>query len=346
MKILYGIQGTGHGHISRAKELLPELRKHAPVDVLVSGYACQLDLDDPVTYRKYGISLSYDSNGGVSVLDTLKDLRPVRFINDVQSVPLEKYDLVVSDYEPVSAWAAKIAEVPSVALSHQAAFISERTPRPERRSVLAEAILQHFSPAEFAIGFHFKRYDTFVEPPIIRSEIRDLNPVAENHITVYLPAYHHAKLTRIFSPFTGVDWHIFAPTCETYEQKDHISIHPVSNIEFLNSFEACKGVITSAGFETSAEAMYLKKKLLVLPIRNQYEQLCNAAALQEMGVKALTSLENFEKEIGEWLELNSIVTIDEVADPGQVVDKILRKDYIIKEETAVPETADIALADV
>jgi hypothetical protein len=50
MNILYGIQGTGHGHISRARELLPEFCKHAAVDVLISGYACQLELENDIAY--------------------------------------------------------------------------------------------------------------------------------------------------------------------------------------------------------------------------------------------------------------------------------------------------------
>jgi UDP:flavonoid glycosyltransferase YjiC (YdhE family) len=80
MRILYGLQGTGHGHISRARELLPELSKQASVDVLISGSAVSHDLNGGTALQKHGISLTYDSNGGVSVLDTLRDFRPIRFI--------------------------------------------------------------------------------------------------------------------------------------------------------------------------------------------------------------------------------------------------------------------------
>jgi uncharacterized protein (TIGR00661 family) len=50
------------------------------------------------------------------------------------------------------------------------------------------------------------------------------------------------------------------------------------------------GVLCGAGFETPAEALYLGKKLMVVPIRNQYEQLCNAAALRMEGVHVLHKL--------------------------------------------------------
>ena len=44
MKILYGIQGTGNGHISRSREVLKYLCKEAEVDILVSGIHHEVDL--------------------------------------------------------------------------------------------------------------------------------------------------------------------------------------------------------------------------------------------------------------------------------------------------------------
>jgi hypothetical protein len=62
------------------------------------------------------------------------------------------------------------------------------------------------------------------------------------------------------------------------------------------------GVVTSAGFETCAEAMYLGKKLLVIPIRNQYEQACNAAALEQLGVHVIWNIgPDFSSRINQWL---------------------------------------------
>ena len=323
MKILYGIQGTGHGHISRARELLPELSRHASVDVLISGTASQLSINEGVTFRKQGISLSYDRNGGVSVIETLRDLRPIRFINDVQSTSLSEYDLVISDYEPVSAWSAKLENVPCVALSHQASFLSSKTPRPGRKSFVAETLFRHFAPADYSVGFHFKRYDEFVEPPLIRSAIRELAASENDHITVYLPAYHHSVLKKIFAPFSHVDWHIFSPSISGVLRDKNCWIHPVSNQPFLDSVASCRGVVCNAGFETCAEAMYLGKKLLAVPIQRQYEQECNAAALRKMGVMTTDSLQGNTETIWQWLEDREWVGIEEIADPKKVVEKIL-----------------------
>lgn len=323
MKIFYGIQGTGHGHISRAKELLPELAKHASVDVMISGGNNAPDIEKFIIYEKHGISLSYDNNGGVSVIKTLLDLRPISFVKDINAISLQQYDLVISDYEPISAWAARLKNIPCVALSHQASFLSPNTPRPKQQSRVAEAILQHFAPAEHAIGFHFQRYDTFIEPPIIRSPIRSLKISNGNHITVYLSAYHHEVLIKLLNPVTEVDWHIFSPYCSIPIQQGHIRVFPVSNQPFLDSFASCKGVICNAGFETCAEAMYLGKKLVAIPIRHQYEQQCNAEAMQEMGIDILPDIKSHINEIRYWLEDPGVVTIDDITCPREVVRQLL-----------------------
>lgn len=138
MKILYGVQGTGHGHISRARVVLPKLREIAEVDVLISGYNFHMDLDGEIQYKARGISLTYDSKGSVDILETAMNLQPVKFIQDVQSTPVEEYDFVVNDFEPVTAWAAQAAGIPCVAISHQAAFISQKVPRPTKKSMMAE----------------------------------------------------------------------------------------------------------------------------------------------------------------------------------------------------------------
>jgi len=325
MKILYGIQGTGHGHISRAREILPELSNVANVDVLISGTNCKMTLDGQEVEQRRGLSLSYDSKGGVSYLKTALELHPVRFLKDVNSLDMEQYDLVISDFEPISSWAAVKAGVNSISLSHQAAFLSNRVPRPAVKSHLSEQVLRRFAPCREAIGFHFLKYDHFIEGPIIRSEIRSLSPYQGDHITVYLPAFDPELLTSVFSGFKQVRWEIFSPACDSEQIINNVTIRPVGNQPFLKSFEASIGVITSAGFETSAEAIFLGKKLMVVPIKNQYEQLCNAEALKMLGVQVAHRLdESFTEKVNELLSGKQYHRIPEFADAQSVVQKILR----------------------
>ncbi|TVQ05540.1 MAG: hypothetical protein EA359_02905 [Balneolaceae bacterium] len=325
MKILYGIQGTGHGHISRAREILPLLSDKADVDVLISGYNCNMNLGGFEVTQKRGISLAYDSSGGVSYLQTVLEVRPFTFIRDVRSLEVDQYNLVISDYEPVTAWASMNKKTPCIALSHQAAFLSEKSPRPKPRSVFAEQILKNFAPSNKAIGFHFRRYDSFILPPIIRQDVLNMGSARGEHITVYLPAYHHDMLISCFSKIPEARWNLFSPSCKEPFTRYNVTVQPVGNIPFLKSLTSGMGVFTSGGFETCAEAMHLGKKLMVLPIRNQYEQLCNAAALKQIGITVINKLDaTFPNTAREWINNTPAIQLNEVADTEQLTEKLIR----------------------
>lgn len=324
MRILYGVQGTGHGHISRAKVIIPLLREVADVDVLISGYNFNLELDGKIAFKKRGISLSYDSKGAIDILETARAIKPVRFVKDMQEIPVQEYDFVISDFEPVTAWAAQKAGVQCLGLSHQAAFLSEKTPRPPKKSKVAEGIIKHFAPCDGAIGTHYKRYDDFIKPPILRPLIKELNPTLGGHITVYLPAFDHETLVTIFKQIPGIRWEVFSSTCDAAYEKYNTRVNPVGNDSFLKSFESSLGLLCSAGFEGPSEAMYLGKKLLVIPIRNQYEQICNATALEELGARAIYSIKpDFVDQLRDWIRNGKVIQLNETCDEQKLVNKIV-----------------------
>lgn len=324
MRILYGVQGTGHGHISRAKVVIPLLREVADVDVLISGYNFNLELDGKLAFKKRGISLSYDSKGAVDIFETAMGLKPVRFIQDIHSIPVKEYDFVISDFEPVTAWAAQTAKIPCVGLSHQVAFLSDKTPRPKRRSLMAEGVIRHFAPCDNAIGTHYLRYDDFIEPPILRPLIKELNPTLGGHITVYLPAFDHETLVTLFKQVPEVSWEIFSPTCDSGYKKGNVRVSPVGNETFLKSFESALGLLCSAGFEGPSEAMYLGKKLMVIPIKNQYEQICNTVALEELGASAMYDIKpDFVQQLRAWIRNGKVVNLKEVCDEKALIPKIM-----------------------
>ena len=82
----------------------------------------------------------------------------------------------------------------------------------------------------------------------------------------------------------------------------NITYFPVNQKFFNESLITCQGIITGGGFETPAEALYLRKKVLSIPIRNHYEQECNAAALKKMGVPVVYEVgDNFDEIIKNWM---------------------------------------------
>ena len=98
------------------------------------------------------------------------------------------------------------------------------------------------------------------------------------------------QLKKIFREFTDYRFQIFS--CQTKEPitDRNMTFLPVNKKLFNQSLIHCTGIITGGGFETPAEALHLGKKIISIPIRAQYEQQCNAAALKEMGVPVIKSL--------------------------------------------------------
>jgi UDP:flavonoid glycosyltransferase YjiC (YdhE family) len=85
-----------------------------------------------------------------------------------------------------------------------------------------------------------------------------------------------------------------------------------------------RGVICGAGFETPAEALFMKKKLLVIPMKGQYEQQCNAAALQQMGVPVIKSFKPGNAgKISQWLEYDTVVEVDYPDQTESIINRIL-----------------------
>ena len=79
MKILFGIQATGNGHISRSTEIYKLLKQHPEVtqlDVLISGGKAQMSLPFEVNYEYKGLSFYYGKKGKISVLKSIGVLEP------------------------------------------------------------------------------------------------------------------------------------------------------------------------------------------------------------------------------------------------------------------------------
>ncbi len=89
---------------------------------------------------------------------------------------------------------------------------------------------------------------------------------------------------------------------------------------------SCDGVLCGAGFETPAEAMFLKKKLMVILMKGQYEQACNGAALNKMGVKTLRSFDtSCHHEVLEWIQSSSHSEVDYPDTTSQLIETTVMK---------------------
>ena len=327
MKVLYAVQATGNGHVSRAQQLLPLLmrRKGVTLEVLISGKQADLDLPILPKYQFWGLSFYFGNRGGILFLKTLFNSKPIAFLKAVWSLPVLEYDLVISDFEPISAWACKLRGVKALGLSHQVAVLHKSSPKPIFKEVLGMWVLKNYAPTPYNIGLHFQAYSANIYVPIIKKIFREAKVVKEDFYLVYLPAYADTFLITLLSKIPNVHWKVFSKKCTVSCQYKNVAVFPVQRLLFDQLMISCKGVLCGAGFETPAEALFLKKKLLVVPMKNQYEQQCNAAALSQMGVPVISVLRGSSLgELQKWVRSQKIVSVDYKDHQESLLDHVLQ----------------------
>ncbi|MBD0779268.1 glycosyl transferase [Maribacter sp. ANRC-HE7] len=327
MKILYAIQGTGNGHLSRARDIIPELRKRKiALDILVSGTQADVKIPYPIKYQLKGLSFIFGKKGGVDMWRTYLKTNAAQLQKEIRNLPITDYDLIINDFEPVSAWACKLRDKPCVGFSHQAAVIAPNTPKPLKNDLLGKMILKKYAPTSHAYGLHFKAYGDHIFTPIIRKEIRNSTRTLGDYYTVYLPSYSDEKILKMLSKLKGVKWEVFSKHTLTGFLFKNITVRKINNEAFIRSMANCRGILCGAGFETPAEALYLGKKLLAIPMKGQYEQQCNAMALNEIGVPTMKSLKMKHLEVlGNWVETDHKTNIHYPDITANIVNQILQE---------------------
>lgn len=326
MKILYAIQGTGNGHLSRARDIIPILQTKGELDILVSGTQADVDLPHSVTYKFNGLSFIFGKKGGVDVLETYKKGNLRKLFAEINSLPVEKYDIIINDFEPVSAWACYIKNKECIGLSHQLSVLNKKAPQPKHVDILGRSVLKNYAPVTMRYGFHFNMYDKNIFTPVIRKQVRELQPQNKGHYTVYLPAYNDERIIKILSLCPETRWEVFSKHNKEKMRLDNIFVCKIDNDTFIKSMANAEGILCGAGFETPAEALFLKKKLMVIPMKGQYEQHCNAAALKEIGIPVIKTLKAKHVDtIKNWIDSGTKASVDYPDITEKIIDTILQK---------------------
>lgn len=311
MKVLYAIQGTGNGHLSRAREIIPILQKHVDeLDILVSGAQHQVDYCHEIKYRFKGLTFHTSKTGKVAYFGSLLKMNFLRFFKEVRNFPANDYDLIISDFEPVSAWSAKRKNVPCIELSHQVGVVMSKPRLKSLSDLFVFYMMKYMCPTQNKIGFHFQADGQSVFTPVIRSEIRELRPENKGHFTVYLPGYWNSYLLNELSKYNA-HWHVFTKELPSEASNQHVHFKLIDNSTFLESLRTCSGVLCGAGFELPAEALYLGKKLIVIPLKGQFEQYCNAREAEKLGALYIPELSwKYHNTVNLWTKANQQIAVE------------------------------------
>ena len=282
--ILYGVQGTGNGHISRARLMAAEFnRLGINVEYLFSGrpQSSYFDMED-FTQSRFGTGLSFvTSQGRIHRRKTLTNSQPFRYAREVTTLRTDRHDLVISDFEPTVAWAAQLRKTPTLAIGHQYA-LDAAAPRPQG-DLFAKWVLRYFAPAEQSIGFHWHRYGRLTLPPMIDTSLTPISD-SQRFTLVYLPFEDQRETVALLQQIRSEHFVLYSPDAGSETHCHNVSVYPLSRYRFRHHLQRCDRVICNTGFELIAEALHLAIPVLTRPLAGQFEQQANALALKELNL--------------------------------------------------------------
>ncbi len=309
MRILYGAFSQGNGHLSKASVLVPllEARGHE-VRVITSGpppTSCY-----QFTWHRHFPGIAYVAkNGRTDYLASFQQWTcrlPTLFkgIWAIRGIAREfRPDLVISDFEPMTASPLVEPGCEVVSISRQVSLLDPDVPMPPAggfdRKMTRSVIRVFTCGADRKYGYHYEPASFRCVPPLIRAAAKQARPELGEHVLLYsgLPSFQP-------EPAEVADWakrnrqrvvaYGFAPECAISGER-YISFRRPNPQQFLEDMATSRGVITTAGLSTPIEAFLLRKPLVVVPIPRQWEQTVNAYQLHEAEIACSVPNWDFNK---------------------------------------------------
>jgi uncharacterized protein (TIGR00661 family) len=304
MRILFLVQGEGRGHMSQAIALGQILRGEGhEITAALIGKAT--DRIIPSFFKEQIKAPVYEFiapvivyNEGVDVRRTLYSLLKnfPRYLTGIKSIHerISKIqpDLIISYYETYGGIYNLLfrSKIPMICIAHQylllhPKFVFLKNKTMEKLMINLNSKANSRKAAKrLALSFREMEEDPehkmLVVPPLLRREILDLKPSSGDFFLVYVT--HHSLSKQIIA------WHLAHPdvALHCFWDNPHVSdelvydntlsFHRINSEKYLAKLASCKALVTTAGFESVCEAMYLGKPVMMVPVPNHFEQECNA----------------------------------------------------------------------
>ena len=295
--ILYGVNGEGSGHSTRAKEVLSHLQQQGHKLHVVSFDRGLRNLSESFPVKEiFGLGLTYVNNRvrykRTVASNLIKAPRAVRSLKALSHlVDEENIELVITDFEPLTCHLGHRKRLTEIAIDNQHAITNTTVslPRGFRRDVAAVRLVTRMmtphADAYFVLSFFpapVKRRNTFLFPPIVRQEVLSARAQTGDYVLVYVtsPAKELAALLKqVRCKFIAYGFGIEG-------QDGNILFKKPSMDGFLRDLAGAKAVIANAGFSLVSEALYLGKPYLAIPVKSQFEQTFNAYYVDKLGYGA------------------------------------------------------------
>lgn len=307
MKFIFIVQGEGRGHLTQAISLYKLLKKnrHEVAKIFVGSSQNKvlpaffineinteiIQFESPtLKYQPKSNRLSLSKtifNGIVHCSTFIKSIKTIR-----QEIEKTDADIIINFYDVLGGlynFFSNKTQIPFICIAHQYLLLDKSFPHPkkhffEKHLVNLNTKLTALKATKL-LALSFREIETTypnlkVVPPLIRAEIHELQPDTQDFLLVYVSQHGLAeKIIHWHEKNPRVMIHCFwdkPQTNEVVRHSNNLYFHRINGEKFLDMMKSCKGLITTAGFESVCEAMFLKKPVMMIPMPKHYEQVCNA----------------------------------------------------------------------
>ena len=329
IKVMFTVQGEGRGHMTQALSLKKALEQNGfEICGVIVGASGRRVVPAFFIEKFSGIPVEKvtspnfitKNNRGIKIGATMRHnfLRTRTYLKSATFMrrKIEEWrpNVIVNFYEPITGLYAKLnsSRPPIVSIAHQylGAHPGFRYPPGHKldryflesytrfTAAGSDRILAlSFYPLENEPGKKLK-----VVPPLLRNDVKELSITNRDYFLCYLvnPGYR-SDVERWHAENSSAEFHIFT---DLKSEKDVVQVneklffHRLSDKNFLEHMAGCKGLITSAGFESVCEALYLGKPVFMVPVEGHFEQLCNA----HDGMRAGAGIFSEKFDIGKFMK--------------------------------------------
>jgi uncharacterized protein (TIGR00661 family) len=294
--ILYGVNGEGAGHSTRAREVITHLQKQGHTLHVASFDRGLRNLSEFDVTEIFGFRLTYVNNRVRYKRTLARNLMTARQAGKSAKelkklVTNRKVDLVITDFEPLTCHVGHQLGLPVISIDNQHCLTNAAVsyPRQYRRDAAAAKLVTRLmtphADAYLVISFFaapVKKRNTFLFPPLLRQEIIEAQPTQGEHVLVYVTSPAPA-LARVLG---SVRAHFIAYGFGKDGEEGNILYRKPSMEGFLRDLTSAKAIVANSGFSLVTEALHLAKPYLAVPVEHQFEQIFNAYWLQKMGYGA------------------------------------------------------------
>ena len=311
MRVLFIVQGEGRGHLTQAISLAQILQSagHHVVGAWVNvaqgrpipDFFTQ-EFTAPITAVAGPLLVYNPCTSALRLGATLRGMvghlaqyrRSLRQLRD--AIETQAPDVVVNFFELLGGmtYGCYSPVAPMVCVGHQCLGLHPDFPYPAGRQIDRwgfKALVRLTSwGATLRLGLSFDeqpdvpRQRLCVVPPLLRKALlASLSNQPRPDPSAYVLAYttQPSLLSMVLAahqqqPLVPIRYFYADVTQPDMPVDDTLSLHAIDGKRYLDAMQHCRAVLTTAGFESVCEAMYLGKPVLMMPQPGHYEQACNA----------------------------------------------------------------------